>query len=245
MPAHAARRPRAVRHQRDRPRGLRRGGGRPLRQRGRRRARRVRVAVTDWERTAASSGCEPPAPSGGACRAARWPLRAPPRRGVRARPLLHRVRGDGRAARHGDQARPAAARLAAAGRARAVRAARHRALDAAPGADRADAERARVRHARPRRRHVRLRPAAARRPALAAGARALARDLRPSASRSSWAWRCSRPSAPSPPTSTRSIEIAAALEGALEDFARLPQGRRAPARRPRRSHRLARAWCAR
>ena len=77
------------------------------------------------------------------------------RRDLRSGPGPDGVRGDARAAGHGDQARPAGAGHAAAGRARAVRAARHRPLDAAPGADRARAERAPARRARARRRHVR------------------------------------------------------------------------------------------
>ena len=85
------------------------------------------------------------------------------RGGLRARPGRHDVRGDGRAARHGDPPRPARTGRAAAAGARARRAARHLALDAAPGADRADPERAPRRGARARRRLVRRRPAAARR----------------------------------------------------------------------------------
>ena len=117
--------------------------------------------------------------------------------GLRAGPVADGVRGDARAARHRDQARPARARHAAAGRARAVRAARHRALDAAPGADRARAERAPARGARPRRRDVRRRRPP---PADRARAELLAswRDAATCGSRSSSASRCSPPSARTP-----------------------------------------------
>ena len=83
-----------------------------------------------------------------------------PRRDLRAGALADRVRGDARPAGHGDQARPARAGLAAAGRARAVHAAGDRALDFAPGADGALPVLARVRDARARWRDVRGRPAA-------------------------------------------------------------------------------------
>ena len=96
---------------------------------------------------------------------------------LRAGPVHDRVRGDAGAPRHRDQARAAGAGHAAARRARPVRAARDRPLDAAPGADRARPVRPPARGARPRRRDVRGRGAAGARPA-PGGARRLARPLR-------------------------------------------------------------------
>src|SRR6185436_7965135 len=71
------------------------------------------AAVTDWERVRGSTGCDR-------------------RRRLRTSSIDDGVRGDAGAPRHGDQARPAGAGYAAAGRAGAVRAARDRPLDAAP-----------------------------------------------------------------------------------------------------------------
>ena len=226
MPDHAARRARAVRRA-ARSRARRSGeevvDALPQRRRRRARRRSARPSPTG-SASGGSSGCERRGQrrtDGGrrlsTGRSARHAHAS--RGGVRARALADGLRGDRRPARHRDQARAAAAGLAAAGRARAVRAPRHRALDAAPGAHRADPERPRVRDARPRRRHVRLRPPAARRPAVAA--RCSRSGARPatSASRSSSAWRCSPPSARSRPTSTRSTRSRATLEDALEDFA--------------------------
>ena len=81
---------------------------------------------------------------------------------------------------------------AAAARARALLAARDRALDAAPGAHGADRERPPVRGARARRRHVRRRPAAAGRPARRRGAR------RAGARSATCGWRSSSASSRSP-----------------------------------------------
>ena len=87
--------------------------------------------------------------------------RAPGRSGgLRAGRGADHVRGDRRAPRHGDPARPARGRHPPAARARALRSARHHPLDAAPRDHDADPERPPRLAARPRRRHVRRRRAA-------------------------------------------------------------------------------------
>ena len=132
--------------------------------------------------------------------------------------LPNRIRGDGRATRDGDPARTAAARDAPACRARAVRAARDRPFDAAPGTDRARPERAP--HAMRGRgggtfvADVLPPSSAADRGALRPGATPATRGWR---SRSGW--RCSPPSAATARRSTRSTELVLALDGMLEDFA--------------------------
>ena len=149
-----------------------------------------------------------------------------------------RVRGDAGAAGHRDQARPARARHAPAGRARAVRAARDRPLDAAPGADRAGAVRPPARGPRPRRRDVRGR------------ARRRARRPTPSCSPTG-ATRCDPRLAvelgvavlaaerAEPEAIERLDELVAAMAEQLDDFDGLPAGRRALPHRARRGDRLA------
>ena len=138
---------------------------------------------------------------------------------LRAGPLADGLRGDRRPARHRDQARPAAAGLAAARRARAVRAARHRPLDAAPGADGADPERPPLRRragaAAARSSPTRCRPPTRPRSGCSPnGARSAT-----SAWRSSSASRCWPPSAPAEPALAALDEVCAALDDPLEDFA--------------------------
>ena len=132
---------------------------------------------------------------------------------------------------------------AAAGRARAVRAARDRALDAAPGADRARAERPPARGARPRRRHVRRRPRRRpRRAALAASCSPAGATPATCGSRSSSASPCSPPSAREPEALAPLDELVDAMDGAARRLPRLPPGRRALPHRPRRGDRRAARW---
>ena len=234
--------------QRGRARGVRRGGRRPLPQRRRRRARRrsARRSPTG-SASGGSSGCErrERGNHGGSAERRRTPARSPPEARVRARALPDGLRGDRRPARHRDQARAAAAGLAAAGRARAVRAAGDRPLDAAPGADRADAERPRVRHARARRRHVRVRPAAAGRAAVDA------RCWR------EWRETCDQRLAvelgvavlaaerAQPAGARRARRGRGDARGRARGLRRLPPGRHPPARRARRGRPARRGSCAR
>ena len=83
------------------------------------------------------------------------------RGGVQAGASADHVRGDGRAARHRDPHRAARRRQQAATRAPARRRARDLALDPAPGADDAGADRAPDLDPGPQRRHLRRRAAAA------------------------------------------------------------------------------------
>ena len=105
---------------------------------------------------------------------------ARPGSGLHAGALADGVRGDARAARHGDPARPSRARRALASRARPVRPARDLPLHPASGAHRPGPERAPARRPRPPRRDVRRRARAPECPAVARGARGLARGLRQS-----------------------------------------------------------------
>ena len=202
--------------------GVRRGGRRALPQQRARRARGLRVRR---HRLGASTGV-------------RAAVIADTR--LRAGPIDHRVRGDAGAARHRDQARPAAAGHAAAGRARAVRAARDRPLHAAPGADRAGAVRAPARRARPRRRDVRRRCRRAPAPR-AGGACSTGATAATCGSRSSSASRCWPPSAPSAEAIAR-LDALVDRDGARRWTTSPPTGgRRALPRRPGRGDRLARA----
>jgi hypothetical protein len=160
------------------------------------------AAVTDWERYRGSSDCE----HGSRRTMAGAPVAAlaastPPRCSRPCAP--DRLRGDRRAAGHGDQARAARARLAAARRARAVRAlgiARstlRQALTALTQSGHVFATRGRgggtfVADPQPPRR--------------SAVGEMLSQWRRPATSawRSSWAWPCSPPSAPSARRSMRS-----------------------------------------
>ena len=227
-----------------RARGLRRGRARPLPQRRRRGARGVRLGGDRLGARAGIRAAVMACAAGGRWRAALSSRAAvghahAPRRRC-SRPCARRPRSRRRSsgwARH--QARPARARLAAAGRARAVRAARDRALDAAPGAHRAEPERARVRHARARRRNVRLRPPAADR-------------CRPrSQMLAQWRETCDRRLAVELGVAVLAAEraeraeldaldeVADGARGGARGLRRLPPGGHPPARRARRGHALA------
>ena len=164
-----------------RARGVRRGGRRPLPQQRRRRARRrSRRRSPTGSACAASSGCEP-------ARSARRVF-APVRSQTAFEETLERL---GTAIKLG--LLEPGARLPA--ERELCRAAGHLALDAAPGAHRARAERAPARDARAQRRHVRRRVAAAAPTPRARAARRLARRLRPAPRRRARRRACSPPSA--------------------------------------------------
>ena len=205
----AARRPRAVRRQRGRPRRVRRGGGRPLRQCRRRRARRrsTRRSPTG-SATGGSSDCD------GVGAGERWRARLSiepradtltPPEAVFA-PVRSQTAFEETVERLGTAIKLGllAPGIALARRARAVRATGDRPLDAAPGADRA---RARAGTCSPRAGAAAGRscPTRCRRP-IRRRRRCSRSGARPAtgAWRSSWAWRCSPPSARSARTSTRS-----------------------------------------